>query len=130
MTWQGTGRWWRREMSDNEICFILGRTKVDFDPNKDDINRKKHKYSLDCAVDVITNILTFHKGALYREYEKNNERRFDMLAEYEGNIVHVTATMRKRHVVRAISMRLASHEERDFFGKNPPQFDISALLGE
>ena len=118
-------------MEENEIRFVVGRTSVDFDPDKDDINRKKHGYALDCAIDIIENALFFYRGMLYRgPYERNGEQRFDMMTEYQGRVVHVSATMWDGDVVRVISMRDARRDERAYYEANPPQFDISALLGE
>lgn len=35
--------------SETDFRVIIGSTRIDFDPNKDDANRKEHKYSLSSA---------------------------------------------------------------------------------
>lgn len=117
-------------MSNEQIRFVLGTTAIDYDPNKEEQNKSKHGYSLSCAQDVIEQLLLLQKPALHRSYMRGDEERFDMMTEYQNRIVHITATMRKGDVVRVISMRDASEKERKEYEENPPQFDISALLGD
>lgn len=33
----------------SDFRLVLGRSKIDYDPGKEDVNRKKHKYSLESA---------------------------------------------------------------------------------
>lgn len=41
----------------DDFRVILGQTQIDYDPNKDETNRKKHGYSLESAADFLTSVL-------------------------------------------------------------------------
>jgi uncharacterized DUF497 family protein len=112
------------------IRFVLGVTKVDYDPNKDEANIAKHGYSLSCAVDIIESVLLLQRPCFYEIVKRHDEERFNMLAEYQGKVVHVTATMRDEETARVISMHNASREDRKYYEENPPQYDISELIGD
>jgi uncharacterized DUF497 family protein len=106
-------------------CFrlIVGVTKIDYDQEKDNINRKKHGYSLSCAKDVFESRLLHQNPMLQKgPYFENGEWRHMHLAEYLGKVVVIVSTMRDNETVRLISFRVASDEERKAFMENPPRF--------
>ena len=40
-------------IKETDFRVVFGGTKIDFDPDKEEYNRKKHKYSLQSAVDLL-----------------------------------------------------------------------------
>jgi uncharacterized DUF497 family protein len=41
-------------IDDREFRLIIGRTQIDYDPDKEAVNRRKHGYSLSCTQDVFS----------------------------------------------------------------------------
>jgi len=109
----------------NDFRIIQGSTKIDFDPNKEEANRKNHKYSLTCAVDILESSALFQQAFITIErIMEDSEVRHIHLAVYQGRIVHFVTTTREPETVRVISIRDASDREREIFGQNPPRFII------
>jgi len=112
MTWQGY-----------DFKLIFATTRIEFDPDKDGINRQKHKYSLSCAVDVFESALLVQTAFITSDpFMENDEVRHMHLAEYRGRIVLIVTTMRDREIVRVISMRDANDDECVIYRQNPPHF--------
>jgi uncharacterized DUF497 family protein len=108
---------------EHEFRLILGRTRIDFDPTKEDSNRRKHGYSLTCAVDIFENALLLQNAFITSEpFMENGEVRYMHLSEYQGRVVLIVTTMREEETVRVISMRDAHENERRIFVNNTPGF--------
>ena len=104
----------------HEFRLVFGRTKIDYDPNKDDINRKKHGYSLESAVHLLERLLlptgNSVPHAVSDSFIENDEvRHMHMSLDDGGNVVIMVTTMRPDETVRVISFRRASEEERAEF---------------
>mgnify|MGYP001313368051 CR=1 FL=1 len=101
---------------------VLGTTRVEFDSTKDEVNRRKHKYSLSCAVDIFESALLLQYPFVTSDtFIEQGELRHMHLAEYQGRIVLIVTTMRNEETVRVISMRDASDEERQQYLKSLPR---------
>jgi uncharacterized DUF497 family protein len=103
-----------------EFRVIFGGTTVDYDPEKEDINRKKHGYSLESAVHLLERIVLpvepNKPHAVSDAFEENGEvRHMHMSVDDSGKVVHMVTTMRPKETVRVISFRRASDEERQKF---------------
>ena len=107
-----------------EFRILVGSTGIEYDPAKDEINRKKHKYSLESAAFILEreilpfNITSSKKSVLFTRDATNNnsERRFEHLTEDdEKNVVFIVTTMRPNESVRVISFRAANPKERQTF---------------
>jgi len=98
---------------------VFGRTKIDFDPDKEEINRKKHQYSLLSAVDLLERwILPIASTPFITSdpIEINNEIRHQHIGvDDSGNVVFIVTTMREDETVRVISFRRAHEDERELF---------------
>ena len=99
----------------DEIIFSVGM-QVAFDDYKDEINRKKHKFSLNCAQDIVDSIILFGKDHYIMSdgYIENEEQRYMMLTEYRDDIVLIAFTWRNG-TMRAISFRKANPKEVGIF---------------
>jgi uncharacterized DUF497 family protein len=109
----------------NDFRIIFGTTKIEYDLDKEDYNRKEHKYSLTCAVDILTDAVTFqHPFITIDRVMEEGEIRHIHLAEYNGRIVLFVTTMRAGETIRVISMRDADPKEREIYKQNPPAYII------
>jgi hypothetical protein len=81
--------------------------EIEFDPDKDEINRAKHGLSLALARDMDFGAALIEPDQRY-EY---GEDRFQALGPVGGRLHLLAFTMRGR-TVRAISMRKANDRER------------------
>jgi uncharacterized DUF497 family protein len=99
----------------DDIMFTVGMV-VEFDNDKAEINLEKHRYSLECAQDVINSITLFgnERFIVSDPFYENNEVRYMLLAEYNGDIIHIAFTWRDK-TMRVISLRTASKKERKTF---------------
>lgn len=107
-------------VSMHEFRVILGGTTVDYDPEKEEINRKKHGYSLESAVHLFERIILpvepNKPHAVSDAYEENGEvRHMHMSVDDSGKVVHMVTTMRPNETVRVISFRRANVGERHKF---------------
>jgi uncharacterized DUF497 family protein len=113
---------------ETDFRLIFGRSKVDYDHNKELINRKKHGYSLESAVHLLTRWLLPISSLPFitsDPFEKKGEiRHKHMGVDDSGNVVLMVTTMREDETVRVISFRIASQEEQQIFysltGYNKP----------
>ena len=105
---------------DWEFRVVFGRTKIDYDPDKEEINRQKHRYSLESAVQQLERmILPINQPPPCMTsdgfMERGEVRHMHMGVDDSGKIVHMVTTMRPNETVRVISYRRASPGERECF---------------
>lgn len=105
---------------DWEFRVVIGSTKVDYDPSKEELNRKKHNYSLESAVEQLEHlILPVGKPRPYMVsdgFQEGGEvRHMHMGIDDTGKVVLFITTMRQNETVRIISYRRASSEDRELF---------------
>lgn len=105
---------------EQEFRLVLGRTKIDYDPNKNIRNIEKHTYSLEYAVRLLERLLL--PIGVPRPYarcnsflEKGEVRHQHMFVDDNGHVVLMVTTMRDDETVRVISLRRASEAEREMF---------------
>ena len=99
---------------------VFGRTRIDYDPEKEGINRDKHHYSLQSAVPLLERIVfafgKFVPCITSDGFMKGGEaRHMHMTLDDAENVVLMVTTMRPDEVVRIISYRRASEEEAATF---------------
>jgi len=98
---------------------VFGRTTIDFDPEKENGNRKKHGYSLESAADLLQRWIFPIPSTPFitsDPIERNAEIRHEHLGvDDSGNVVFIVTTMRAEEVVRVISFRRANKRERELF---------------
>ncbi|HDZ38432.1 MAG TPA: BrnT family toxin [Marinobacter sp.] len=101
-----------------EFRVVIGRTKIDFDINKEQANRKKHGYSLESAVDQLEKLLLPLGNP--RPFmtsdgcqEKGEVRHMHVGVDDSGHVVLIVTTMRPNETVRVISYRRANQKEKD-----------------
>jgi uncharacterized DUF497 family protein len=103
-----------------EFRLVFGRTKIDYDPNKEGVNRKKHGYSLESAVYILEKMLhptgSPSPHVVSDAFTENGEvRHMHMCVDDAGHIVLMATTMRPDETVRVISFRRAHPTERERF---------------
>jgi uncharacterized DUF497 family protein len=100
---------------------IIGSTQIDFDADKEDANREKHKYSLLSAVHFLQRLILpiVQPPFITRDAsDANREVRHEhMTVDSDGYVVFLVTTMRPKETVRVISLRRASPEERAVFAQ-------------
>lgn len=103
-----------------EFRVIIGSTQIDYDPDKEESNRKKHGYSLESAVEQLEHLI--FPGGETRPYmvsdgfqEGGEVRHMHMGIDDAGKVVLFVTTMRPNETVRIISYRCASSEDRELF---------------
>ena len=105
---------------DYEFRLVFGHTKIAYDPNKEDANRKKHGYSLESAVHLFERMLSPIGNPMPHTvsdvFIENDERRhMHMSVDDSENVVLLVTTMRPDETVRVISFRRAHPDERQQF---------------
>jgi uncharacterized DUF497 family protein len=105
---------------DWEFRVVIGSTQVDYDPDKEESNRKKHGYSLESAVEQLEHLIfpvDQHCPYMVSDgYQEGGEvRHMHMGIDDTGKVVLFVTTMRPNETVRIISYRRASNEERKAF---------------
>ena len=116
---------WRRQGVDPwEFRVTFGTTRIEFDENKEMINRRKQGYSLESAVAFLKD-LAFPFGGLKRPMvtsdafrEDNEVRHMHMTVDDSSHVVLMVTTMRPNETVRVISYRRASKSEAEVFFVN------------
>ena len=106
-----------------EFRLVFGRSKIDYDPNKESANRKNHGYSLESARQLFERmLLPTGSPPPYWTKDRSNEygeiRHRHMGVDDSGKVIFVVTTMRPDETVRIISCRRASPEEREEFFSN------------
>lgn len=110
-------------IADWEFRVVFGRTKIEYDPDKEQINRAKHGYSLESAVFLLERFV-FPFGSKSRPHatsdgflEGGEVRHMHLSVDDAGKVVLMVTTMRPDETVRIISFRRADPAECDkFFG--------------
>ena len=101
---------------------VIGRTRVDYDRDKEDENRKKHGYSLESGVYLLERlILPINSKPFITSdpFKENGEvRHMHMGVDDNGYVVFMVTTMRPDETVRVISFRRPSEKEREIFKKH------------
>lgn len=114
--------WEKLGIAPHDFRLIFGRTRIDYDPRKDEANRKKHGYSLESAVYLFEACFAvFSRRRIFTSdsFVENGEVRHQHLVEDEdGAVLMVVTTMRHDETVRVISVRRANSSERAFFVKH------------
>jgi uncharacterized DUF497 family protein len=105
---------------DYEFRLVLGSTKIDYDPDKEGDNRKKHGYSFESAVYLLERLLlplgNPKPHIVSDAFQENGEvRHVHMSVDDSGNVVLMVTTMRPSEIVRVISFRRAHEDERRKF---------------
>lgn len=105
---------------DYEFRAVIGRTKIEYDQDKEDANRKNHGYSLESAVQLLERFVlplgNKHPHAVSDAFIENNEvRHMHMSVDDCGDVVLMVTTMRSDETVRVISFRRAHKDERQQF---------------
>lgn len=105
---------------EHEFRVVIGSTQIDYDLNKEDENRGKHKYSLESAVHLLERaLLTFGSQVPYLVSDgflhEGEVRHMHMTPDDSGAVVFMVTTMRPDETVRIISIRRASEAEREEF---------------
>lgn len=104
--------------SPEDFHLVIGRTRVDYDPTKEDVNRRCHEYSLESAVHFFTRLLLPIPQPPFVTSDASTvkERRHQhMTVDDQGKIVFFVTTMRADETVRVISLRRAHPSERQLF---------------
>ena len=105
-----------------EFRVVFGRTRIDYDPNKDQSNREKHGYSLEAAVPLLERMLlpiSATPPCMTSDgfFEGGEVRHMHIGVDNFGKVVLLVTTMRTEETVRIISFRRASSQERDQFAQ-------------
>lgn len=102
-----------------EFRVVIGRTRVDYDIDKEYANREKHGYSLESAVALLESVLLPLGGPPHMTsdgfVEAGEVRHMHMTVDDCGKVVIMVTTMRENEIVRVISYRRASDRGRDEF---------------
>ena len=102
--------------ADSDFRIVIGSTGIDYDLNKEAINRQKHGYSLESAVYFLQRLALPIPSPLFmttEPFEEKGEVRYNhMTTDNDGHVVFFVTTMRPGETVRVISLRRASDEEK------------------
>jgi uncharacterized DUF497 family protein len=102
--------------TETDFRVVIGNTSIDYDDTKEEINRKKHGYSLESAAYLLRRLVLPIPSPFFittDPFQANGEMRHNhMTLDDEGNIVFFATTMRPGETVRVISLRRASNAER------------------
>lgn len=103
----------------HEFRLILGRTRIEYDENKELSNRKKHGYSLESGVHYFEQLLLPIEAKPFVTsdsfFENGEVRHMHMGLDDSGHVVLFVTTMRDDETVRIISFRRATETERKTF---------------
>jgi uncharacterized protein len=83
--------------------------RFEWDPDKDEANRRKHGLSFDEAAELFTNENDHLE--IYDEEHSGQENRFIAIGAVRGGIVVVVFTERHADVIRIVSARKATIRE-------------------
>ena len=103
----------------HQFRLILGRTRIEYDENKELSNRRKHGYSLESAVHYFEQqLLPIDTKPFITSdsfIENGEARHMHMSLDDSGHVVLFVTTMRDDETVRIISFRRATETERETF---------------
>lgn len=107
------------QWSNSDFRIVIGSSTIDYDQNKNNINRTNHSYSLESAAYLLQRMALPIPSPLLittDPFERNGEIRHNHMTKDENdNIVFFVTTMRPNETVRIISFRQASKEERKIY---------------
>ena len=122
------------EIPVHEFRLILGRTRIEYDVNKELSNRKKHGYSLESAVHYFEQqLLPIDTKPFITSdsfFENGEVRQMHMSLNDGGHVVLFVTTMREDETVRIISFRRATETERETFFRHTGIADSSTRTRE
>ena len=109
-------------IKETDFRLVIGSSTVDYDPNKNEINKSNHGYSFDEAIAIFERILLpippIPPFMVKDSIEVNGELRSNVMTiDKQGKVILIALTMRPGETARIISMRRASTQERDIFAK-------------
>jgi uncharacterized DUF497 family protein len=110
----------RLGIKEHQFRLIIGTTRIDYDQNKEQINRKKHGYSLASAAYLLQRfLLPIPQSPLPRggPFKRNCEYRYELMAlDDDGHtVLFLVVTMRPTEIVRIISCRKACEPETEIY---------------
>jgi uncharacterized DUF497 family protein len=108
---------------EGEFRIVPGRTKIEYDPGKNDKNRSTHKFDLESATHLLSKWVTSPYQIITSEgYPENDEvRHMHLVQDDDKRILMIVTTKRSGETIRIISLRSASQEEQATFNKYRPQ---------
>ncbi|MCK9365054.1 MAG: BrnT family toxin [Syntrophales bacterium] len=102
-----------------DFRLIIGRSRIDYDLDKEEENRKKHGYSLESAVLFLEGMLLPLGRPLVATSDPidcGGEIRYQHITlDDSGKVVFFVTTMRQDETVRVISLRRASTQEEEIY---------------
>lgn len=104
----------------DDFRVVIGRSTIDYDPDKEEANRAKHRYSLASAIDIFERLLLPLPSTpvCTRDASTRSERRHEHLTvDSDGRVVFIVTTMRQDETIRVISLRRAHEDERALFAQ-------------
>lgn len=107
---------------ETDFRIVIGSTGIGYDPNKEEINRRKHGYSFESAVYLLQRLVLPIPSPLFmttEPFEENGEIRHNhMTLDDNGHVLFFVTTMRADETVRVISLRRASGTEEELYFAN------------
>ena len=109
-------------IKESDFRLVIGSSTVEYDPNKNEVNKSKHGYALDEAIAIFERILLpifpTPPFVVKDSIEVNGELRSNVMTiDKQGKVILIALTMRTGETTRIISMRRASTQERELFAK-------------
>jgi uncharacterized DUF497 family protein len=102
-----------------DFRLIIGRSKIDYDLDKEEENRKKHGYSLESAVHFLEGMILPLGRPLVATSDPidcgDEIRHQHLTLDDSGKAVFFVTTMRQDEIVRVISLRRASAQEEEIY---------------
>lgn len=101
----------------DEFRVVFGTSEIEYDPDKERVNREKHGYSLEGAAQILSRLALPipQPKFLFKDKEVSGERRCECMTKADGKVVFFVITMRDGEKIRVISFRDASKEEREIY---------------
>jgi len=107
--------------AETDLRVVIGSTGIAYDPKKEESNRTQHGYSLESAVHLLQRLVFPIPSPLFMTwgpFEKNGEARHHHLTLDDGHVLFFVTTMRPGETVHVISLRRASHTEKERYLAN------------
>jgi uncharacterized DUF497 family protein len=100
-----------------EFRIIPGCTKIEYDHDKNDKNRTIHKIDLESGANLLAKCVFGARKMITSDgFVENDEiRHMHLVKDDDGRIVLIVTTMRPNETIRIISIRAASHQEKENF---------------